>query len=162
MTFQFSQVAKVINLKANPLLVESRASLNSREAPSLEDILSHHGFQRDGILCQRCPDEIRVKIALKLDNWRLMGREGFRFESHEVSSIDEDPRNKSVEMQKIALLDAWDRKHGKDASYFKLAQDLFAGRRRNLVDDLCTMVNSKQPKDATDTPSSKPGENSGM
>ena len=129
------------------------------EAPSLEDILSYHGFQRDGILCQKCPNEIRIEIALKLENWRLMGRKGFRFESHEVSSIDEDPRYKSVQDQKIALLDAWNHKHGKDASYFKLAQDLFNGGRKDLVDYLFSKL---IPKDATDTPSSKPGESSGM
>ena len=123
-------------------------------SPTVEEILSRYGFQRS-VLNQECPNNIRIKIARKLENWKLMGRQGFQFESHEVSSIEE--KEKSVDMQKIALMDAWARKHGKDASYLKLAQDLHSGGHRDLVDYLGKILEGVD----TNMPSSKPGECSG-
>ena len=116
--------------------------------PSAEEILSRCGFHK-GILNQECPNGTRIEVALKLGDWKLMGRQGFRFEQCEVSSIDEDS-TKSVEMKRIDLMDTWARKHGKDASYLNLARALDRIDRRDLVYYLCELMN--------DTPSSKEGE----
>ena len=124
--------------------------MDVRKSPNVEEILSRYGFH-EGVLNKECSNDIRIEIARKLEDWKLMGRRGFRFEQCEVSSIDEE--KKSVEMQKIALMDAWARKHGKDASYLKLAQALYRGGRRDLVDHLCKMLEG-----VADTPSSKQGE----
>ena len=121
--------------------------------PSLEEILSRYPFHQ-GILNQECPNDTRIEIARKLDDWKLMGRQGFRFEPCEVSSIDEDSK-KSVEMKKIALMDAWARKYGKDASYLNLAQALYSIGRRDLVDHLCKLILKRIN---TDKPSSDGGE----
>lgn len=66
-----------------------------------------------------------------------MGRKGFGFSPQKVSSIDEQ---RTPEMKKIALLDAWAERNGRDATNLKLVQDLCSGGRRDLADHLLKKI----------------------
>ena len=133
---------------------------STSEAPSLESILSHHGVQNE-LLDSQCSNKVRIKISEKLNDWKYLCRVGFGFEAYEVTSISHD--NDTLSSQKIAFLDTWARKHGKDASYLKLAQGLYSGGRRDLVDYLCVMLND-QVENATrvNAPPGGPAASSGM
>ena len=101
--------------------------------PSLEDLLSHYGLQKSDLESE-CPHEIRNKIALKLEDWKLVGR-FLNIPSEKLTAIDVD--NKTEEERRVILLEMWAKKEGEGATYLKLAEVMHKRERRDLVQMLC-------------------------
>ena len=106
--------------------------------PSLEEILSRHGLKLTD-LDRECPRFVRDEIAVKLDDWEMVGR-CLDFEMEKLRDIDRE--NRSQELCRIALLDTWGKREGKRATYLKLANVLHRRQRRDLVEFLCAKLKS--------------------
>ena len=101
--------------------------------PSLEDLLSHHGLQRKALESE-CPQEVRDRIALKLEDWKMVGR-CLKFSPEKLKAIDRE--NETEDQRKVALLDDWAKREGKGATYSKLAEALHQRGRSDLIEMLC-------------------------
>ena len=109
---------------------------NETDTPSLDDILSRHGLQRE-CLDRECPRNVRMEIAGELSNWKMVGH-CFKFPPVKIKDIERD--NHSEEERKVALLDAWGQREGSEATYLKLADVLHRRNRRDLVEFLCRKI----------------------
>lgn len=102
--------------------------------PSLEEVLSRYGFQKKD-LDPMCPREVRDKIALKLEDWKMAGR-CLKFGSEKLTAIDRE--NGTEDQRRVALLDDWAKREGKEATYLKLAEVLHQRERSDLIEMLCS------------------------
>ena len=102
----------------------------------LGEILDNHKLQEQDLI-GKCPREIRNKIALKLTDWKVFGHI-LLIPKETLVSIDVD--NHTEDQKRIALLDSWHQREGKDATYFKLAEKLYEHDRRDLVNHLCELT----------------------
>ena len=75
----------------------------SKAGPSLEEILSRHGLKPTD-LDKECPEGVRDKVAVKLDDWEMAGRY-LEFTLEKLRDINRE--NSSQELCKISLLDTW-------------------------------------------------------
>lgn len=105
------------------------------EFPSLEDILSRHGYERKD-LDGRYPPEMRLEIAELLDDWKMIGYY-FGFSQQKLNDIKLD--NDNEEQRRLALLDAWEQREGEGATYLKLAEALHHRGRADQVEKLCKL-----------------------
>ena len=101
--------------------------------PSLEEILSRYGLKETD-LDRECPRSVRDEIALRLDDWEMVGRY-LEFTMEKLRDISRE--NASQDLCKVSLLDAWKKREGKRATYLKLASVLYQRNRRDLVEFLC-------------------------
>ena len=106
-------------------------SLNA--GPSLDEIIKRHGLTLSH-LQQKCPRDVRVEIADKVDDWEMVGTY-LKFGKEKLTAILRE--SSTVDQRKVALFDAWSARDGEDASYFKLADVLHRRQRRDLVELLC-------------------------
>ena len=107
--------------------------------PSLEEILSRDGLRLTD-LDRVCPREIRDDIAIELGaDWEMIGH-FLKFSWDELRDINRE--NSSQEMCRVALLDAWNKREGKGATFLKLAGALHRQKRRDIVELLCTKLKS--------------------
>ena len=107
--------------------------------PSLEEFLSRHGLKLTD-LDRECPREIRDDIAVELGaDWEMIGR-CLEFSLDELRDINRE--NSSQEMCRVALLDTWNKREGKGATFLKLAGALYRRKRRDIVELLCTKLKS--------------------
>ena len=107
--------------------------------PSLEEFLSRHGLRLTD-LDRVCPREIRDDIAIELGaGWEMIGR-CLEFSLDELWDINRE--NSSQKMCRVALLDAWNKREGKGATFLKLAGALHRLKRRDIVELLCTKLKS--------------------
>lgn len=104
----------------------------------LEEILSRHGLKLAD-LDRECPRFVRDEIAVKIDNWEMVGR-CLEFDMEKLHDIDRE--NRSQELCRIALLDTWGKREGKRATYLKLANVLHRRERRDLVEFLYAKLKS--------------------
>ena len=110
------------------------ASLDA--GPCLEDILSHYGLEKKD-LERPCPSDIRISIAVKLVDWKTTGRYlGVPLEK--LAAIGRE--NTTEDQRRIALLDCWEEREGRNASCLKLADVLYRRERRDLVELLCVKI----------------------
>ena len=98
----------------------------SEAGPSLEETLSRYGLKTKD-LDKKCPQSVRDEIAVKLDDWEMVGR-CLEFSLEKLRDINRE--NASQELCRIALLDTWGKREGHRATYLKLAGVL---HRRNAV-----------------------------
>lgn len=110
----------------------------SEAGPSLEEILSRHGLKETD-LDRECPQSVRDEIALKLDDWEMVGR-CLEFSLEKLRDINRE--NTRQELCRIALLDTWGKREGKRATYLKLAGALHRRQRCDLVEFLCAQLKS--------------------
>ena len=119
--------------------MEAIAPIPSETSPTLEEILSRHGFKEED-LDRECPRDIRDDIAVELGaDWEMIGR-CLEFSLDELRDISRE--NSSQEMCRVSLLDAWHKKEGRGATFLKLARAFHRRKRRDLVDLLCTKLKS--------------------
>ena len=79
--------------------------------PSLEEVLSRHGLRLTD-LDRECPREIRCDIAVDLGaDWEMIGCY-LEFSLDELRDIKTG--NSSPEMCRVALLDTWSKREGKE------------------------------------------------
>ena len=106
---------------------------------NLEDVVSRCGLPR-GRLQEECSLEIILKIAAKLDDWKMVGHY-LGIPSEKLKAIERE--NDTEDQRKIAMLDVWHKREGKAASCWKLANALYQHGRRDLVESLCKAVLSR-------------------
>ena len=114
----------------NPILSEA--------GPSLEEILSRQGLKLTD-LDKEIPPGVRDEVAVKLDDWEMVGR-WLEFTLEKLRDINRE--NASQELCRIALLDTWGKREGKGATYLKLAGVLHRRQRCDLVEFLCAKLKS--------------------
>lgn len=110
----------------------------SEVGPSLEEILSRYGLKVSD-LDRECPQRVRDEIAVKLDDWEMVGRY-LEFTLEKLRHINR--KNTSPELCKIALLDTWGKREGVKATYLKLASVLHRRQRCDLIEFLCAKLKS--------------------
>lgn len=110
----------------------------ARVDPNLEDILSRYRLNEED-LDRECPRNVMLEVAVKLDDWQMFGY--FLYYSKETLRKIEI-ENRTEDQRKVALLDDWRRREGKDATYLKLARVLYRRDRRDLVEFLCQHTSS--------------------
>ena len=134
---QAPPVVNVLHIRyATPflkLLHMRRANMATASCPSLEDLLSHYELQRKDLEAV-CPQEVRDRIALKLEDWKMVGR-FLKFPPEKLKAIDRE--NETEDQRRVALLDEWGKREGKGATYLKLAEVLHQRGRSDLVGILC-------------------------
>ena len=106
------------------------------ERPSLEEILSSYELDETD-LEGKCPMDIRLNIATKLTDWRMVGHY-LGFPAEKLHSIACD--YSTEDQRKVALLDSWSEREGRRASCLKLATVLHDRERADLVELLCRQV----------------------
>jgi hypothetical protein len=113
----------------------------SEIGPTLEEILSRHGFKEED-LDRECPRDTctRDDIAINFGaDWEMIGR-CLEFSLDELRDINRE--NSRQEMCRVSLLDAWHKREGRGATFLKLARAFHRRKRRDLVDLLCTKLKS--------------------
>ena len=121
--------------------VPIRMATSCEAGPSLEEILSRHGL-KEADLNRECPRDVRDEVAVKLDNWEMFGR-CLEFDMEKLRDIDRE--NRTQDLCKVALLDTWYKREGKEATYLKLIRVLYRRNRRDLVEFLCEKIMHSQP-----------------
>ena len=122
-----------------PQDMATSSPIPSETGPTLEEILSRHGFKEED-LDRECPRDIRDDIAVELGaDWEMIGRY-LEFSLDELRDINRE--NSSQEMCRVSLLEAWHKREGRGATFLKLARAFHRRKRRDLVDLLCTKLKS--------------------
>lgn len=106
--------------------------------PSFLEILSRHGLKETD-LDKECPRGVRNEVAVKLDDWKMIGCY-LDFTLEKLRNIQHE--NESQDLCKVALLDTWNKREGKEATYLKLVRVLYRRNRRDLVEFLCAKLKS--------------------
>ena len=94
-------------------------------AASLAELLGHYDLRTTDLEWE-CPREIRIKIAVKLVDWKVFSA-FLGFPPEKVASIDAEHRTE--DQRKIALLDSWHEREGEYATCLKLAKVLYDRNR---------------------------------
>ena len=108
----------------------------SRIMTDLEEILQRNGLSRTG-LQRECPRETRVKIALKVTDWKVFGHI-IGLSRERIVSVERE--NSTEDQRKVALLESWYEKDSKNATSLKLAEALRDHQRGDLIDHLCQLT----------------------
>ena len=111
-------------------------------SPSLEDIISRRGLAKEK-LQEKCSQAIRLKIAAKLEDWKMVGRY-LNVPSEKLTAIERE--NHTEDQRRVGILDTWHKREGEDASYLRLADALYQQGRRDLVELLCELIPSQPPE----------------
>ena len=106
-------------------------------ATSLKEILITHGLNEKD-LGEICSNEHRDELTKTITDWKAVGA-ALGFTQEELDIIDSG--FPSEEQKKTALLFQWSMRDKKEATYFRLAEYLFAGRLLYLLDELCRIIN---------------------
>ena len=108
----------------------------AEQGPSLNDILSQYALTMTD-LSMKCPREIRNEVAVKLNDWKMIGH-FLDFPTEKLTSIGRE--NETQDLCKVALLDAWSKREEEGASCLKLAVALHRRQRQDLVEFLCKRI----------------------
>jgi GTP-dependent phosphoenolpyruvate carboxykinase len=97
--------------------------------PTLNDIISHHNLKEEHL--QRvCSQNVRLKIAKKLNDWKMLGVY-LKLTEPDLTAIDRD--NTTEDQRRVATLNTWHKREGRNATYLRLAGALYErGRREKL------------------------------
>ena len=121
-------------------IIEMAVSLGPQEQglPALEEILSRHGLEKKD-LERSYSARVRPKIADLLDDWKMVGYTlGFSWRK----LIDIEVENHKEEHRRVALLDSWEQREGRAATYLKLAEALYSRKGVDLVERFCEIMKS--------------------
>lgn len=110
------------------------------ESPTLAEILSLHGLD-EGDLDRECLPQDRIEIAVKLEDWKMVGH-FLDFQPAKLNDIHSE--NQTQDLRKVALLAAWGRREGKKATYLRLARVLHCRQRCDLVEFLCERLSARK------------------
>ena len=97
-------------------------------------------------LNQPCRDECLCELALSITNWQsiapFLGLTGV--EEKEISFL----YTNELRRQTVAMLRKWKSKHGKKASYKRLAKVFWKLAFTNMVEEICELLNSPNSSDS--------------
>ena len=108
----------------------------------LDEILATHGLDKNSLM-EILSKEDRQELCERIQDWKAVGVV-LGFTQEEVKKIDNSFEN--VEGKKNNLFWKWIMKHRREATYLKLAQVLFEGGLRDLLEDLCAIIVGTMPK----------------
>ena len=103
---------------------------------SLEEVLSKYDLKRKDLEAV-CPRDVRNKVAVELIDWKMIGY-CFDFSRAKLEAIDRE--NQTEDQRKVALLDSWGERDGREATYFRLAEVLRERGRGDLIELLCGVL----------------------
>ena len=109
------------------------------------DILSRLGLA-EKLLREDCSKEIRLKIALKLEDWKMVGH-FLDIPSEKLKAIERE--NDTEDQRKVAMLDTWNKRNCGGASYWRLTNALYQHGRRDLVESLCKAMLSSSAEESS-------------
>ena len=107
-------------------------------APTLDEILSCHGIQREDVN-RECSQDIRYEISIKIVNWKMVGYY-LGVPEEQLAAIQVD--NNTEQERRVALLNTWHQAQGSQATYLSLMMALYQHHRCDLVELLCCMIKS--------------------
>ena len=119
---------------------------------TLEELLHRHGLEKSELSGRSPAAAVRNEIAVELESWEAcqrLCREGFRFTDPMIAAIAREKRQESE--RKIASMDMWKKRNSKSATYFDLAQALYAADFDVLVERLCTKCKDRTVEDDSDS-----------
>ena len=105
---------------------------------ALSEILAVHGLDEID-LRRTLSKEHRQKLTERTENWKAVGAV-LGFDQDELDIIDQEYEN--VQQKKTNLFVQWIVQHRGEATYLKLAEQLFTGERMDLLKDLCGILAS--------------------
>lgn len=91
-----------------------------------------HGLEWEGVDGQ-ISKEHRKGLALKLSDWKAVGAL-LQFTEKEIDAIDSG--YSTDDEKRVVLLESWNEREGKQATYLNLARLFVDGQRQDLVDCL--------------------------
>ena len=101
--------------------------------------MSRYGL-KEADLDREFNQDFKCDIAVEFGaDWEIIGCY-LGFSLDEVRDISRE--NCNQKMCRVALLDNWSKREGKGATFLKLARALHRGKRRDLVELLCTRLKS--------------------
>ena len=103
---------------------------------NLEDIVSRCGLTSEK-LQKECSREVRIKIAAKLEDWKMVGHY-LSMPPEELKAIERE--NDTENQRTVAMLDTWHKREGETANCWKLANALYQHGRRDLIESLCKAI----------------------
>ena len=120
---------------------------------TLDDILSRHGLTKER-LQEECLQEVRLKIAAKLEDWKMVGH-FLSISTEKLKAIERE--NDTEDLRRVAMLDTWHKREGKDANCLRLANALYQHGRRDLVELLCEALISSSAVESSKMTTQVPG-----
>ena len=108
---------------------------------TLSDILAVQGLDENA-LRRTLSKEHRQELTERIENWKAVGAV-LGFDQDELDFIDQEYEN--VQLKKTNLFVQWIVRHRSEATYLKLAEQLFTGERMDLLKDLCGILASDTP-----------------
>ena len=112
---------------------------------NLKDIVARCGLTKER-LQEECSREVSLKIATKLDDWKMVGHY-LGIPPEKLKAIERE--NDTEDQRKVALLDTWRKGEGRGATYWKLANALYEHGRRDLVELLCKAISSSSEEESS-------------
>ena len=107
-----------------------------RASRILNDILSKYDLKIKH-LQGKCPRSVRLEIAKELIDWEMVGYY-LDLSEQDLTAVK---REKDTEDQRrIAMLEIWHKRKGRDATYLKLANALLRHSRKDTAELLCQIV----------------------
>lgn len=88
---------------------------------TLGESLSRLGLA-EKLLQEDCSKEIRLKIALRLEDWKMVGH-FLDIPSEKLKAIERE--NDTEDQRKVAMLDTWSKREGRGANCWRLANALY-------------------------------------
>ena len=113
---------------------------------TLSEILAVQGLDENDLM-RTLSKKHRQQLTERIENWKAVGAV-LGFDQDEVDFIDQEYEN--VQQKKTNLFVQWIVRHRGEATYLKLAEQLFTGEKMDLLMYLCGILAS----DTSNNPSS--------
>ena len=108
-------------------------------SPALNDIISHYNIKEEQL--QRvCSHNVLLNIAQQLKDWKMLG---YYLNLTEPDLIAIERENDTEALRRVATLNKWHEREGRNATYLALAGALHEHGRRDLVQLLCHTVKER-------------------
>ena len=120
----------------------------AKMSTALSEILAIHALDEND-LRRTLSKEHREELTKRIENWKAVGA-ALGFDQDHLDLIDQANNLKDVQHKKTNLFVQWIVRHRDEATYLKLAKQLFTGERMDLLKDLCGILAS----DTSTNPSS--------
>ena len=121
-----------------------KRKIESREETELK-VMNKFGLERDDLKF-RCPSRVLHSIAGEMiDDWPMIGQ-SLDVSTEELKSISQDPSHSSPKQKAVAMLDAWAKEKGREATCLKLAEALHKCKKISTLEKFCKDVKPEVEK----------------
>ena len=129
-----------------------KRKIESGEEDELK-VMNKFGLERDDLKF-RCPSRVLNSIAGEMiDDWPMVGQ-ALDVSTEKLKSIPQDPSHSSPKQKAVAMLDAWAKEKGREATCLKLAEALYKCKKISTLEKFCEEVKTevKKSRDMTTLP----------